>query len=162
MQPAEQIIVLAVTPGKESREIVEADSFQAFHALEAFECTHLLRADAVDKNLVQFASVAPCRDRESEHIPERKAEIIDQDLATCVLLALGCRSPWQLHVRLMPMRYFERAGWPRGGEATWWGFLGLLLIVFVEILLSGILGHLHKVFFGASAHCGDGIECCCH
>src|SRR5215468_5940482 len=45
MQPAEQIIVLAVAPGKESREIVEADSFQAFHAFEAFERMHLLWAD---------------------------------------------------------------------------------------------------------------------
>src|SRR5262249_23931862 len=71
MQPAKQIIVLAVAPGKESREIVQADSFQAFHAFEALERMHLLWADAVDANLVQFAGVAPCRDRESEHIPER-------------------------------------------------------------------------------------------
>src|SRR5258708_32272367 len=80
MQPAEQIIVLAVTPGKESREIVEADSFQTFHAFEAFERMHLLWTDAVDKNLLQFASVAPRRDRESEHIPKRKDQIIDQNL----------------------------------------------------------------------------------
>ena len=50
---------------------------------------HLLWADAVDLNLVQFAGVAPCCDRESEHIPERKPEIIDQDLATCVRMPLG-------------------------------------------------------------------------
>src|SRR5258708_4664802 len=43
-----------------------------------------------------------------------------------------------------------------------WAFLGVVLIVSVEILLSGILGHLHKLFFGASAHCSDAIECSCH
>src|SRR6266481_6087617 len=101
MQAAEQIIVLAVTPGKESREIVEADSFQAFHAFEAFERMHLLWTDAADPNLVQFASVAPRRDRESEHIPERKAEIIDQDLATCVRMPLGGIERGQEFVHIM-------------------------------------------------------------
>src|SRR5215470_12903514 len=101
MQPAEQIIVLAVAPGKESSEIVEANSLQAFHAFEAFERMHLLWADAVDENLVQFASVAPCRDRESEHIPERKAEIIDQDLATCVRMPLGGIERSQEFVHIM-------------------------------------------------------------
>jgi hypothetical protein len=95
MQPAEQIIVLAIAPGKESREIIKTDSFQAFQAFETFERVHLLWADAVDPNLVQFASVAPCRDRESEHIPERKPEIIDQDLPTCVRMPLG--GPSRLH-----------------------------------------------------------------
>src|SRR5258708_40370440 len=89
MKPAEQIIVPAVTREKETREIVQADSFQAFHAFEAFERMQLLRADAVDPNLMQFAGVTPCRDRESKHIPERKPEIIDQHLATCVRMPLG-------------------------------------------------------------------------
>jgi hypothetical protein len=68
-------------------------------------------------------------------------------------------------VQLMPMRYFLRAGFLEGrhgsgppdrGRQT--GLLRVVLFVSVEVLLSGILGHLHKLFFGASAHCSDGIE----
>jgi len=36
---------------------------------------------------------------------------------------------------------------------------GVVLLVSVEILLSGLLGHLHKLFFGAPTHCGNGTEC---
>ena len=41
----------------------------------------VLRADAVDQDLVELAHVAPAGHREGQHVPERKAEIVDQHLA---------------------------------------------------------------------------------
>ena len=43
----------------------------------------------------------------------------------------------------------------RGGGR--WAAL-LIVVVLVEILLGGFLCHLDKAFFGASAHCGYGVE----
>ena len=43
MEAAKQIIVLAVAPEKEPREIVEANPFEAFYAFEALERVRFLR-----------------------------------------------------------------------------------------------------------------------
>src|SRR5260370_35468186 len=42
-----------------------------------------------------------------------------------------------------------------------WAFLDVVLIVSVAILLTGILGHLHKLSFAASPHCHAGLHGCC-
>jgi len=42
------------------------------------------------------------------------------------------------------------------GEGRWAALL--IVVVLVEIFLGGFLCHLNKAFFGASAHCGYGVE----
>src|SRR5262249_53251220 len=81
MQAAEQVVVLAIGTGKEPGEMTKAGALKALCAFEALEGAHVLRADAVDENFVQFAAVACSRQRQCEHVPEWKAEIVDQDLA---------------------------------------------------------------------------------
>src|SRR5215472_33799 len=82
MQAAKQIVVLAVAPRKEPGKIIEPDPLEAFGTSKGFERMHLLRADAIDKNFTELPGVTPGADREREHVPERKAEIIDQNVAT--------------------------------------------------------------------------------
>ncbi len=45
--------------------------------VEAAQRVGVLRADAVDQDLVELAHLAPAGDRERQHVPERKAEIVD-------------------------------------------------------------------------------------
>src|SRR5262249_3318278 len=72
MQAAEQIIVFAVGAGKEPCEMTEACPFQTLRAFKALKRTHVLRADAVDENFVQFAAVARSSHGKRQHVPERK------------------------------------------------------------------------------------------
>src|SRR5262249_60555791 len=78
VQTAEQIIVLPIAARQERREMGKADALEAGDALETLERTSVLRADAVDQDLVELVHLLRADDREGQHIPERKAEIIDQ------------------------------------------------------------------------------------
>src|SRR5262245_47372822 len=49
----------------------------------------ILRADAVDQNFVKLADLARTRHRKRQHVPERKAEIIDQYLPARLRMPLG-------------------------------------------------------------------------
>src|SRR3981081_4375262 len=53
MQAAEQVIVLAVGAREERREVAEADALEALDACEALERARILRADAVDQDLIE-------------------------------------------------------------------------------------------------------------
>ena len=57
--------------------------------VEAAERARVLRADAVDQNFVELADLLPARDREGQHVPERKAEIVDQHLAPRIGMPSG-------------------------------------------------------------------------
>ena len=81
VQAPEQIIVLAVGAREERREMAETDAAQAFDATEALQCGRVLRTDAIDQDLVELADLAGAGDRERQHVPERKAQIVDQHLA---------------------------------------------------------------------------------
>src|SRR5215470_1895947 len=67
----------------------EADAFEALDPVEALERAGVLRADAVDQDLVELAQLARAGDRKSQHVPERKAEIVDQHLAARLWVPLG-------------------------------------------------------------------------
>src|SRR5215467_12764982 len=75
VQAAEQIIVLAIGTREERREVGEADALEAADALKAFERACVLRADAVDQDLVELAHVVRADHWEGQHVPEREAEI---------------------------------------------------------------------------------------
>ena len=75
MQAAEQIIVLPVGARQERGEVPEADALQALDALEAVQRAGVLRADAVDQNLVELADLAGAGDRERSRRP--RTEIRD-------------------------------------------------------------------------------------
>src|SRR5260221_698832 len=89
VQAPEQIIVLAIGARQKRREMAEARALQAFGPAEFLQRLDVLRADAVDEDLVQFARVARGRHRKGEHVPERKAEVIHQHLAPCLRLPGG-------------------------------------------------------------------------
>ena len=55
MQAAQQIIVLAIGAREERREMTKADALEALDSVEAFERVGVLRADAVDQDLVELA-----------------------------------------------------------------------------------------------------------
>src|SRR6202158_4671553 len=69
--------------------MTEARALQALDPAEFLQCLDVLRADAIDEDLVQFARVARGRHRKGEHVPERKAEIIHQYLPPCLGLPGG-------------------------------------------------------------------------
>src|SRR5262245_17713190 len=81
MQAAEQVVVLAIGAREKRGEVTEADALEALDPGEALERAGVLRADAVDQDLVELADLARAADRERQHVPERKAEIVDQHLA---------------------------------------------------------------------------------
>ena len=56
--------------------------------LEALERAGVLRADAVDQDLVELADLARAGHRERQHVPEREAEIVDQHFAARVGMPL--------------------------------------------------------------------------
>src|SRR6516162_9061682 len=89
MQAAEEIIVFAIGARQERGEMTESDAFQALDAIESAKRVGILRTDAVDQNLVELAELARTRHRERQHVPEWKAEIVDQDLASCIRMPLG-------------------------------------------------------------------------
>jgi hypothetical protein len=41
-------------------------------------------------------------------------------------------------------------------------FLTAVLIVAVEIFLSGFFSHFYEFLFDAAAHCGGGVDCSFH
>ncbi len=49
----------------------------------------VLRTDAVDQDLVELAKLARAGQRKRQHVPERKAEIVDQHLAARLRMPLG-------------------------------------------------------------------------
>src|SRR5262249_9876798 len=55
VQAAEQIIVLAIGARKEPGEMAEADALEALRTFKAFERGDVLRADPIDKDLMQLA-----------------------------------------------------------------------------------------------------------
>src|ERR1700687_1934776 len=69
--------------------MTEARALQALDPAEFLQCLDVLRADAIDEDLVQFGRIARGRHRKGEHVPERKAEIIHQYLAPCLGLPGG-------------------------------------------------------------------------
>src|SRR5262245_36767186 len=84
MQASEQIVVLAVGARQERGEMAEARAFETLAAVEALEHVGILRADAIDQDLVDLADLARDHYREGQHVPERKAEIVDHHLAARV------------------------------------------------------------------------------
>src|SRR5262245_2753361 len=84
LQPAAQLVVLAVGARQEGGEMAEACSLEAFAAVEALERMSVLRADAVDQDLVDLANLARNHHREGQHVPEWKAEIVDHHLAASI------------------------------------------------------------------------------
>ena len=89
VQAAEQIIVLAIAARKERGEMAESHALETVDPVEAGQRAGVLRADAVDQNLVELADLARAGHREGQHVPEREAEIIDQNLAP------GVRMPFR-------------------------------------------------------------------
>src|SRR5262249_23095166 len=81
VQAAEQVVVLAIAAGQKAGEVAEAHALEACRPVKTLERAGILRAYAVDQDLVELARLARAGDREAEHVPEREAEIIDQDLA---------------------------------------------------------------------------------
>src|ERR1700722_9570074 len=69
--------------------MAKADAPQALDTAEFLQRLNVLRADAVDKNLVQFAGLVRGRHRKGENVPEGEAEIIHQHLAPCLRLPGG-------------------------------------------------------------------------
>src|SRR5262245_65626617 len=89
MQAAEEIIVFAIGARQERGEMTEPDAFQALDTIEAAKRVGVLRTDTVDQNLVELAELARTRHRERQHVPEWKAEIIDQHFASRIHMPLG-------------------------------------------------------------------------
>src|SRR5262249_61358548 len=90
MQAAEEIIVFAIGARQERGEMTEPDAFQALDAIESAKRVGILGTDAVNQNLVvELAELARTRHRERQHVPEWKAEIVDQHLASCIRMPLG-------------------------------------------------------------------------
>src|SRR6516162_9396834 len=89
MQAAEEIIVFAIGARQERGEMTEPDAFQALDAIESAKRVDILRTDTVDQNLVELAELARTRHRERQHVPEWKAEIVDQHLASRIRMPLG-------------------------------------------------------------------------
>src|SRR4029453_1639197 len=69
--------------------MAEANALQALDAVESAKRMDILRADAVDENLVELAQLAGTRHREGQYVPEWKAEIIDQHLASRIHVPLA-------------------------------------------------------------------------
>ena len=80
MEAAQEIIVLAIGAREKCGEMTKAGALEALASVEAFEGMGVLRADAVDQDLVELAERARARDRKRQHVPERKAEIVDEHL----------------------------------------------------------------------------------
>src|SRR5258707_15570137 len=89
MQAAEEIIVLPIGPRQERGEMAEGDALQPLDAIESGKRAGVLRADPVDQNLVELANLAGTRHREGQHVPERKAEIIDKYLPARLRMPRG-------------------------------------------------------------------------
>src|SRR6478736_2023325 len=75
VQTAEQIVIFTIGAREERREVGEADALETTDALKAFERARVLRADAVDQDLVELAHLVRADHREGQHIPEWEAEI---------------------------------------------------------------------------------------
>src|SRR5437867_2653549 len=58
VQAAEQIVIFAVAARQKCREMGKADALKTLDAVEPLERAGVLRADAVDQNLAQFADLA--------------------------------------------------------------------------------------------------------
>src|SRR5260370_11122536 len=69
--------------------MAEADALQPLDAIESGKRAGVLRADPVDQNLVELANLAGTRHREGQHVPERKAEIIDKYLPARLRMPRG-------------------------------------------------------------------------
>src|SRR5438876_3376478 len=89
MQAPEEIIVFPIGARQERGEMAEADALQALDAVKSGKRTGVLRADSVDQNLVELTNLASARHREGQHVPERKAEIIDKYLPARLRMPLG-------------------------------------------------------------------------
>src|SRR5262249_37362841 len=89
MQAAEKIIVFAVGTRQKRGEMAEPNTLQALDTVESAKRMDVLRTDAVDQNLVELAQLARARHRERQYVPEWKAEIIDQHLASRIRMPLG-------------------------------------------------------------------------
>src|SRR5262249_45308135 len=89
MQAAEKIIVFAVGTRQKRGEMAEPNTLQALDTVESAKRMDVLRTDAVDQNLVELAQLARARHRERQYVPEWKAEIIDQHLASSIRMPLG-------------------------------------------------------------------------
>src|SRR5215216_7872874 len=79
--PAESQTMSISRSRQEAGEMPEAHALETRRPVEPRERTGILRADPVHQNLVQLAHLARADDREAEHVPERKAQVIDQHLA---------------------------------------------------------------------------------
>ena len=78
----------------------KADALEAADALKALERTRVLRADAVDQDLVELAHLVRADHWEGQHVPEREAEIVDQHLTARLgmpILGIKCR---EQHVKV--------------------------------------------------------------
>ena len=78
MQPAQEIIVLAVGTREKRRRVLEENAFELLRALDRLERARIVDADAIDQQLVEFADLAPGHHWKGQQVPEREAEIIDQ------------------------------------------------------------------------------------
>ena len=80
MQAAEQVVVLAIGAREERREMRKPDRPSGFRSRRSLERVRILRADAVDQDFVELAGFARAGHRKGQHVPERKAQIVDQHL----------------------------------------------------------------------------------
>src|SRR3954447_12962516 len=78
---AEQIVVFAIGARQECRKMRKPYTLETLNTCKALERACVLRADAINPNVVELAGFARVRHRKREHIPERKAEMIDEDFA---------------------------------------------------------------------------------
>src|SRR5207244_2272570 len=88
VQTAEKIIVLPVAAREKRGKMAKPNAFEGFDAIESFQRTGVLRADAVDKDFSELTNFLCARDRKGQNVPERKTEIVDQNFAMCVTVPL--------------------------------------------------------------------------
>src|SRR5205823_3082404 len=84
VQAPEQIIIFAVSAGQEGSKMPKTDAFETGGTVEALERAGVLRAYSIDQDLTQFANRTRAYYRQSQDVPEWKAEIVDQHLSSCV------------------------------------------------------------------------------
>src|ERR1700738_4284417 len=89
VQPAHEVVVLAVSARKKCGEVTKPDASQTLDATERAGRTRVVRADSIDEDLPQLAVLTPTGNRKSEHVPERKAEIVDQHFPSGFRMPLG-------------------------------------------------------------------------
>ena len=95
---SQEVIVLAIGARKKRREMRKTNAFETAATTELLECIGILRANAIDQNLIELANFTPSHDRECQNVPKWKSEVVDQNVTTRVRMPLFGINGCQQHI----------------------------------------------------------------